>query len=80
MNYLCNLTLSYTDGKIYEEKNIYIAIYLLDLMKEVHLFNKESFVILLQTIEVFNRKYNYSKLNEYIKKDINKIINDTNSF
>ena len=80
LNYLCNLTLSYTDGKIYEEKNIYIAIYLLDLMKEVHLFNKESFVILLQTIEVFNRKYNYSKLNEYIKKDINKIINDTNSF
>ena len=80
LNYLCNLTLSYTDGKIYEEKNIYIAIYLLDLMREVQLFNKESFVILLQTIEVFNRKYNYSKLNEYIKKDINKIINDTNSF
>ena len=80
MNYLCNLSLDYSEGKLYEDKNIFIALYLLDLITEIKLLNKESYVILLQTIEIFNRKFNYLKLNEYVKKDINKIINDMNSF
>ena len=80
MNYLCNLSVDYSEIKLYEDKNIFIALYLLDLITEIKLLNKESYVILLQTIEIFNRKFNYLKLNEYVKKDINKIINDMNSF
>ena len=80
LNYLCNLSLDYSEGKLYEDKNIFIALYLLELITEIKLLNKESYVILLQTIEIFNRKFNYLKLNEYVKKDINKIINDMNSF
>ena len=76
---LCNLALDFSDNSNHnEEKNIFFALYLLDLMKEVKILNKDSFIILLQTIEVFNRKYNYLKLNEYIKKDIYKMINDMN--
>ena len=59
MNYLCNLSVDYSESKLYEGKNIFIALYLLDLIKEIKLLNKESYVILLQTIEIFNRKFNY---------------------
>ena len=76
---LCDLALNFSDKNKKEEKNILIALFLLELAKEIKLLNKDSFVILLQAIEVFNRKYNYLKLNEYIKKDIYKIINDMNN-
>ena len=80
LKFLCELSLDYEENNTNEETNIFIAIYLLDFTKEVNLLDKDSFVILLQTIEVFNRKYNYLKLNEYIKKDIYRIINDMNTF
>ena len=80
LKFLCNSALNFPNNNPNEEKNIYIAVYLLDLMKEIKLLNRDSFVILLQTIEVFNTKYNYLKMDEYIKNDINKIINDTNIY
>ena len=76
IKFLCDLALDYSDKDKNDEINLFLALYLLELIKEINILNQDSYVILLQTIEVFNRKYNYLKLNEYIKKDIYKIIND----
>ena len=61
-----------------EEKNIFIALSLVDLLKTTRSLNKDIFVIILQTIEVFNHKYNKIKLDEYSENDLDKIIKDIN--
>ena len=47
-------------------------------MKTPKLMKKEIFVKVLQTIEVFNHKYNNLKLSEYAKSDLDRIIKDIN--
>ena len=77
LKYLCNMALDFSDEKD-EDKNIFIAINILGISKATHLLNKDAFVLILKTLQVFNRKYNYIKLNEYNKKDLDKIIKDIN--
>ena len=77
LKYLCNMALDFSDEKD-EDKNIFIAINILGISKATHLLNKDAFVLILKTLQVFNRKYNYIKLNEYNKKDLDNIIKDIN--
>ena len=77
LKYLCNMALDFSDEKD-EDKNIFIAINILGISKATHLLNKDAFALILKTLQVFNRKYNYIKLNEYNKKDLDKIIKDIN--
>jgi len=77
LKYLCNMALDFSDEKD-EDKNIFIAINILGISKATHLLNKDAFTLILKTLQVFNRKYNYLKLNEYGKKDLDKIIKDIN--
>ena len=74
---LSELALSFPkDKNINDDNNIFIALNLLYLIKTPKLINKNVFVKVLQTIEIFNHKYNYLKLNEYYKNDLDKIIQD----
>ena len=77
---LCNIALDYQNNKNEEENIIIIGLSLLSFLKEASLINKDSLIIILQTIEIFNHKYNYLKLNEYAKKDLNIIIQDLNLY
>ena len=77
LQYLCNLALDFSDDKN-EDKNIFMAINILGISNTTNLLNKDAFVLILKTLQAFNRKYNYIKLNEYSKNDIDKIIKDIN--
>ena len=78
LKFLCEMAQKFPEEKNNDEKNIYIASILINLSKTNNLLNKNSLVIILQTIEIFNHTYNYLKLNEYIKNDLDKIIKDIN--
>ena len=79
LQYLCELCLTFPEGKNKnDDKNIFLAITLIDFMKTAKLIKKENFVQVLQTIEIFNHKYNNLKINEYAKSDLDKIIKDIN--
>jgi hypothetical protein len=78
LKYLCEIAQSFPEDKNNDEKNIFIALTLINLSKTNSLLNKNSLVIILQTIEIFNHTYNYIKLNEYIKSDLDKILKDIN--
>ena len=79
LKYLCELAQNFPEDKNNDDKNIFIALNLLDLSKTANLLNKDSLVIILQAIEVFNHTYNYVKLNEYAKNDLDKILKDINN-
>ena len=78
LKYLCEIAQSFPEDKNNDEKNIFIALNLINLSKTNNLLNKNSLVIILQTIEIFNHTYNHIKLNEYIKSDLDKILKDIN--
>ena len=80
LQYLCELCLMFPEGKNKndDDKNIFLALTLIDFMKTPKLMKKEIFVKVLQTIEVFNHKYNNLKLSEYAKSDLDRIIKDIN--
>ena len=61
-----------------DEKNIFLALNLLNLSKTPKSLNKECYIIVLQTIEIFNHKYNFLRLSDYSKNDLDKIIKDIN--
>ena len=78
LKYLCNLALEFNDDKNDEDKNIFIAITILEISKATNLLNKEAFALILKTLQVFNRKYNFMKLNEYNSNDLDIILKDIN--
>jgi hypothetical protein len=80
LQYLCEMANSFPEDNNNDEKNIYILLSLINLSKSNNIFNKNSLVIILQTIEKFNHIYNISKLNEYINNDLDKIIKDINNY
>ena len=77
--YLSGLVLNFPEDKnCNDDKNIFLALNLIELAKTPKLVNKNVLAIVFQTIEVFNHKYNYLKLNEYSKNDLDKILKDIN--
>ena len=63
------------DINIYN-KNIYLALHMLNMIKHVTLISKNSWYMILQAIEVFNHKFNYEKIKEYSKYDLDRVIDD----
>ena len=78
MKYLCNLALEFNDDKNDEDKNIFVAINILEIAKATNLLNKEAFALILKTLQVFNRKYNFMKLSEYNSNGLDTILKDIN--
>jgi len=78
LKYLCNLALEFNDDKNDEDKNIFVAINILEISKATNLLNKESYALILKTLQVFNRKYNFMKLSEYNSNDLDTILKDIN--
>ena len=79
LKFLCNLALEFSDEKN-EDKNIFIALNILDISKSTNLLNKESYILILKTLQVFNRKYNFMNLNEYSFNDLDKIFKEINEY
>ena len=78
LKYLCNLALEFNDDKNDEDKNIFVAISILEIAKATNLLNKEAFALILKTLQVFNRKYNFMKLSEYNSNGLDTILKDIN--
>ena len=78
---LCELALEFQDenSNNINDKNILLVFILINLMKNSKSLNKDILATILQTIEDFNQKYNYVKLREYSKNDLDKIIKDINN-
>ena len=78
LKYLCNLALEFNGDKNDEDKNIFVAIRIIEISKATNLLNKEAFALILKTLQVFNRKYNFMKLSEYNSNNLDKILKDIN--
>ena len=74
---LCKLAINFPE--INDENNMFIALSLMKLLKSTDTLSKDAISMVLITLEVFNRRYNHKKIDEYDNSDLEVIFMQTNN-